>query len=580
MLNVPDGLELRPAGSRTEHRRRRRSVLAVAAIAVVAGSGTFALTTAAADAASRTLLVPTTYRTISAAVKAAHSGDTVLVAPGTYRENVTIDGKYVVVRARSTNPAATVITGRAGRTTVMIANVPTRRGVPRAALIGFRVTGGSASGGTGGGITALNHGDALIEKNLIDGNRAQHGGGVLVYGSSNPVITYNTIRGNHGSIMGGGVFVAMHSSPRIYGNTIQSNTVSGGTTPGGGPSGGGIYISNDGNNPAATRSAPNVSRNTIVGNTVSFAGGGIVLGTGANAIIASNRISSNRSAYGGGIHIENHGAAPSITQNLIEANTAARSSAYPGSGSGGGISVFGGSRPKIGHNTIRSNRTSYAGGGIVLAEGSFSAVNGNRIIGNQVVPGITGSFGGGIGVATAGGRLTNNVMQSNSAPVGGGIAMLGTGAVQVVNNVIVSNKATLASFAAGGGLYIGAKPVNSTSIINNVVTDNNDYQIFENGRIARYSANLVTNTGKGLFFSFPAHELHSAAQFNGNAHVLYAHGNIATAPTFIDAATGNLALSAGSAGVNQGTALGATGVDINNRARPVGGRFDVGAWER
>jgi len=557
-----------------------KRTLAVGASTFLVCAGLCALAPTAAQAASRTLLVPGKYHTISTAVAAARNGDTVLVSPGTYRENVTINAKYVVLRAASANPAATVIIGRAGRTPVMIANVPVRRGLPRASIIGFRITRGSAPGGEGGGITALSHSDALIAHNLIDGNGSSHGGGILVYGSSNPTIIYNTIRNNHASLMGGGVFVAMHSSPKIYGNTIAGNRSSGGATPGGGPSGGGIYLSDDGNHPGAAHSHPNVSRNTIIGNTASFAGGGIVLGTGVDAIIAANRISGNHSSYGGGIHIENHGATPSISTNVIKSNSAVRSASYPGSGSGGGISVFGASRPKIGHNFIEGNAASYVGGGIVLAEASDSAVNGNHITGNQITGHISGSFGGGIGIAAASARITNNVVQGNIGPVGGGIAALGTGAVQLANNTIVSNTATAGGSAAGGGVYIGAKPVNTTSVINNVVTGNNDYQIFEHGRVARYSYNLVTDSARGMFFSFTAHALHTATAFNGNANVLYAHGNITATPLFVNAAAGNLAMRPGSAGINAGTSLGGSAVDIVNHTRPIGGRTDIGAYEQ
>ncbi len=539
-----------------------KRVVAGLSSAVLVG-GLLTLACPAGPAGAATLSVPGSYRTIGAAIAAAHTGDTVLVSPGTYRENISIVGKRITVRS-SNGPATTVIAGNAGRTPVMIQNVPSGT-----TLQGFRIVSGSAPSGQGGGITIANYANPTIRGNEIASNHSNDGAGILVYNHSNPVITGNNIHGNSAARFGGGVFAVIGSSPRITGNTISGNRAYGG---------GGIYLEDDVAHPSY-RSTPSVSGNTISGNVASQAGGGIMLRTGVNALIAHNAISGNSSPYGGGIEVETTGSTPGITGNSITGNSALTSAAWPGSGSGGGIAVFGHSRPTISHNSIIGNRTTRFGGGIVLAEGSVSMVNANNIAKNVVLGTGSGMGGGGIYEANSDSTIQNNAIRQNSGALGGGVCWVGTGSWVLLNNTIVSNLSKAGSAASGGGLFVANKTSGKASVVNNIFTANNNFQIFEMGKFATYANNLITNSGNGMFYSFPAHIITDIRSFNGNPNIRYAAGNLGSAPAFVNAPAFDYRLTRTSPAVDSARSSGYPATDIRNVHRPWGIRADIGAFE-
>src|SRR5689334_21325474 len=63
------------------------------------------------------LNVPAVYPTIQSAINAANSGDTVLVAPGTYVENINFNGKAITVTS-SAGASSTIIDGGANGSVV------------------------------------------------------------------------------------------------------------------------------------------------------------------------------------------------------------------------------------------------------------------------------------------------------------------------------------------------------------------------------------------------------------------------------------------------------------------------------
>src|SRR5438105_2915338 len=68
------------------------------------------LATTGAGQAQMIRHVPKDFSTIQAAIAAAQNGDTVLVAPGTYGENINFQGKLITVRSEA-GPDLTIIDG-------------------------------------------------------------------------------------------------------------------------------------------------------------------------------------------------------------------------------------------------------------------------------------------------------------------------------------------------------------------------------------------------------------------------------------------------------------------------------------
>ena len=293
--------------------------------------------------AQQTIHVPADQPTIQAGINAASNGDTVLVSPGTYIENINFNGKAITVTS-SGGPSATIIDGNANNAVVIFANSETANSV----LNGFTIRNGlsqfsAPTQGSGGGIYITNA-SPTISGNVITNNQAVEGAGISVQFAS-PIIKGNTITLNHqccgsGGTGGGGILIGGAGSAQILNNTITNNALS------------------------------------------SAEGGGISLFAAGTPIIRGNLISGNSvsglipAATGGGIWIANQSDAL-ILDNLIVGNSADQ---------GAGISSNGSPNLLLLNNTIVYNNARLSVGSGVLAEGFTTLIN-NIIVGiiNQSV---------------------------------------------------------------------------------------------------------------------------------------------------------------------------------------------------
>jgi predicted outer membrane repeat protein len=142
---------------------RRFAIFGVAAAFLVPVSAVFAMDR----------LVPSVYPTIQAGIDAAVDGDTVVVDPNTYYENINFGGKSITVISSDPNdPAAAIIDAGGSGTVVTFPDAADANCV----LAGFTITDGGRS--FGGGIHCR-QGTITINNCVITGNSAEAGGGIL-----------------------------------------------------------------------------------------------------------------------------------------------------------------------------------------------------------------------------------------------------------------------------------------------------------------------------------------------------------------------------------------------------------------
>ena len=166
-----------------------------------------------------TLRVPAQYPTIQSAINAAFDGDTILVAPGTYVENITFLGLAITVESTA-GPASTIIDGNHAGTVVTFNSGETTNSV----LQGFTVRNGNA--GFGAGMT-MDFASATIVGNVFSNNAQVFGGaGAAISGfSSSPVIVGNRFYRNScdNNPSSGVICFVGDCSPTIANNIIVDN---------------------------------------------------------------------------------------------------------------------------------------------------------------------------------------------------------------------------------------------------------------------------------------------------------------------------------------------------------------------
>jgi hypothetical protein len=386
-----------------------RSVMTIGLIMLLCGSMT-----------AGTIKVPADYATIQAGINAAFPGDTVLVADGTYYENIDFKGKAITVASHflidgdTTHVDSTIIDGSKPSDPNIGSVVTFQSGEDTTSVLyGFTITGGSGTLSpsqqfrVGGGVFCISNGCKIIANKIINNSvtgPAALGGGLAAVPASRTA------------------FVVLKD------NQIEHNMVTASSTM---AHSGGVHLEC-----SANIAANSISYNTCIGteNCIQAVAGGIGC-FGEQPIYACEIIMENNT----------------VTHNSV------LSYCNPGYPFSGGVFITY-CNGRMSHNEISYNEvwdyTNLGACAIGVNMGfcpdSF-IIDGNIIRGNAEKQRTRDSYGGGINVNSGSGSISviNNIFEGNFADYGGGVLVFETSKVQIVNNTIINNKATY-----GGGISI------------------------------------------------------------------------------------------------------------------------------
>ena len=250
----------------------------------------FALFILSTFLAATIINVPGDQPTIQEGINVAVDGDTILVQPGTYVENIDYIGKNITVASLflttqdTTYISQTIIDGNQNGSVVIFVSGEDSTAV----LIGFTITNGYSST-HGGGIICINNSNPSFVNLIIIGNSAEYKGGGIFCGTyPSPSLENVIITGNSAGGLGGGIDCFNNTSPNLENVTISDNT----SLYGGGIS-------------CGLNSNPDLVNVLITGNSADATGGGIFC-VGASPSLINVTLSDNTANEGGGIYCYNN----------------------------------------------------------------------------------------------------------------------------------------------------------------------------------------------------------------------------------------------------------------------------------
>ncbi len=558
-------------------------------------------------------------KTISAAVEACSSNDTVWVTNGTYVLSSAINITETIRLISVNGPEYTTIDGNDSCQCIVINNAA------GSSVEGFSIVNARNSNFGGAIFAYCGNGDSMVSNCVISGNIEQSshsdrgGGGILMYSGGKLIDC--VISNNTANLRGGGVFCL--EGGKII-NCVITNNIAG-------SGGGGVYY----------KSGGEAFDSLIAGNTVTNGNGGGVYfdsgGLASNCTITANSIETNYS--GGGVYF--NGAGGKLYNSSLTENTGAGKGAgiyfknggmayscgvsnHTAAEYGGGIYIE--QSGTISDSTVSENQSGFDGAGAYMDNGGMilnCVISANQ--GNNTYQ--TSGFGGGGGVYILNsGCVSNTVIEYNSVTNvsdGGGIYCSGGGTIldsQILNNsspegygggALIETSATFdrciingneALSFPGGGIFSDGGGIIQNCVISRNRTGDSGGGAYANGGTYR-NCTIVDNEainfasiGGGIYADsgslencimyYNSSDMNSNYKTNSTATIINScstplpsgTGNISDSPDFIDFPY-SYHLSSNSPCIDDGVNGGWMTLDVDGHPRISGGTVDMGADE-
>jgi len=383
---------------------------------------------------SQIIHVPADQPTIQEGIEAAADGDTVLVANGTYVENINFMGKAITLASHflmdndTSHISNTIIDGSEPDDPDHGSVVTFDSGEDTTSILcGFTITNGTGTkvqgfnAWSGGGIQCYPAGAKIlnnkITNNFINATGGGYGAGILCDTENTGwlVICNNTVQHNDINAVNEaiGCGICAFGNARIENNIVIDNSsnaqydnASSGISCNGifyDPSAKEIILTNNyiDNNQANSQS------NTTDGSL----SGGLYI-AGYYGVVRNNLITSN--SVGSVSDIQCYGAGLMSVRNsvdlIIEGNIITDNFYTSGNCIGGGLCIWDGSG--IYQNNVIQNNSGHFGGGVGIA---FNDEDETTVLINNTITGNNGVYGGGIYKYTSEAVVINTILWNNAA---------------------------------------------------------------------------------------------------------------------------------------------------------------------